>query len=331
MSSNARTKRKKMLWSGTLMGVLIILGIGIGLMPRLLQESPHPLESIAIATMPHSFTAYSVDVALEKGYFEKEGLDIKLKSYPNGASTLKAVSQGITNFGVSSETPFMHSALNGENIVALATMITAQNHLAVVARKDRGILKPEDLKGKTIGVTIGTNGEYFIDLVLLLNGILKNEIKTVHVEPAQMVEALMKGDVDAIATWNPQMYKAQKKLGTEGITFKAEGLYTPLFLLTARRDYATANPSITKRVLRALINAGTFIHDHPEDSRKLVAPYIQMDEALLKELSATYQFKVSLEQSLLVTLEKQSEWAIQRGLTPQTEVPNYLDYIDTGL
>jgi len=255
-------------------------------------------------------------------------LDVTLKaSYPNGKATLNAVVTGEIELGVSSETPFIHSVLNGDKINVFAIMITAENHLAIVARKDRGVLKAKDLTNKTIGVTLGSNGEYFMDTVLLLNGIPREKVKTVHVQPKQMFDVLMNGDVDAIATWNPQMTKARKELGEQGITFSAEDLYSPYFIIAAGQEYVHAKPDIIEKIVRSLIKASDYIQEFPDEARKIVAKHLKTDEALLKELSATYRFKILLDQSFLMTLENQSRWAMKKKLTDQTKLPNYYNFI----
>lgn len=307
--------------------LIVIAGMALWFIPKFLQKPVEPLEKVTLASGSLSFTGYSVFIALGKGYFQDQGLDVTLQTYPHGKATLNAVIEGEADLGSTSETPFMHAVLNGEKIYALATMLTAEKHLAIIARKDRGIVTAQDLKGKTIGVTLGTNGEYFLDTVLLFHGISREEIQTVDLKPGQMFDTLMNGGVDAIATWNPQMYQAQKALADQGRTFYAEGLYAPAFVIAARQEYVHTNPEIIKKVVRSLINATKFIHDQPEESRKIVAQYLKMDESLLAESSATYHFKISLDQAFLLTLENQSEWAIKHHLTDQTGIPNYLDFI----
>ncbi len=229
--------------------------------------------------------------------------------------------------GVSSETPFMHAVLSGRDLCTFVSMFSGEKHLAIVARRDRGILTAKDLEGRSIGVTLGTNGEYFLDTVLLLNGVSRADTQTVDLKPAEMFDSIVAGRVDAIATWNPQMYRARKTLGEAASVFYAEGLYTVSFLLSARREYARKNQRILEKAARALLKASEFIHSNPSESRETVAGYLGIDQSLLQELSAVYHFRPALDQSLLLTMEHQSKWAIAHRLTDRTEVPNYLDFL----
>ena len=306
---------------------IIATGIIIWSIKKSSEKPSMAIQDISIAAISPSFTGYTIYVALEKGYFRKEGLEVALKSFSSGKATLDALIKGKVDLATSSETPFMHAVLNGSKIYVLGTMITGEKHLAVVGRKDRGISSPKDLKGKIIGVTKGSNGEYFLDTVLLLNGVSRDKVKTVHVKPKQMFDALIKGELDAIATWNPQMTRARRELGDQATSIYAEGLYSPSFLIAARQDYAKANPEIIRRVIQSLVNASKFIYENPDQSRMIVAKYLGMDKSLLDELSATYRFKITLDQALLLTLENQAKWAIENKLSDQTKVPNYLDFI----
>lgn len=306
---------------------IIVIGISIWFTKESLRKPTKKLKEITISTTFASFVGYPFYVAYGKGYFKEEGIEIIFQNYPHGKANLNAVIEKKVNLGLSSETPFMYAVLNGEEICVIGSMVTAKNDLAVVAREDRGILIAKDLEGKTIGVTIGSNGEYFLELILLFHGVSLDAVNTVNLKPNQMVDSLLKGKVDAIATWNPQQYIARNALGNQGRTFYAEGLYAPLFLISARQEYVRQNPETIERVVRSLIKATQFIRDHPAESQKIVAQHIKLDKSLLSGLSATYNFKISLTQSLLITLENQTRWAIEKKLTEQPKVPNYLNFI----
>ena len=286
-----------------------------------------PIHTIRIAVMPYSFSDYTIYVAERKGYFLKNGIKTKNLFYPHGMATLQALVDGDAQLAVCSETPFMHTFLNGNKICALAITITGDKHLAVVARKDRGIHTPQDMKGKRIGVTIGSNGEYFLDMVLAFNNLTRKNIHVIDLTPENMVHALMTGEVDGVATWNPQKHEAEIALGEKGKTFNADGLYTRLFIVAATRAYAQDHPQVIKKIIVALDDATRFIDQTPEAANALVTTDIRADIDLLNHIVPAYRFRLSLDQSFLTTLENQTRWAMSSGRIPEKDIPNFLEAI----
>ena len=312
-------------------GLIILISvalIGINLSTHSPDKPIKPLHQINIATMPHSFSAYTIFLAEEKGYFKDQGLDVRLiKTFPHGMATLKALTTGEAQIAASSETPFINSILMGAKLYTIATTITADEHLAIIARKDSQILTPKDLNNKTIGVTMCSNGEYFLDMVLSLSGLSREQIQILNLKPSQMVEKLLAKEVDAIATWNPQKFEAIKALGQNAVSFNADNLYSPLFIVATTQAFAKTNPEIIKQILSALLSATQFINNNPDASNKSVARQIMTDANLLNELTATYHFKVSLDQSFLTTLENQAYWALARNHDYGKKMPNFLNFI----
>src|ERR1700721_861833 len=101
-------------------------------------------------------------VAKEKGFYKDAGLDVTIK--PGGPDV--APPQVIAGGGADAVVDWMPSALaSREKGVALVNISQTFKHsgLGLVFRKDTGIKKPEDLKGKTVGVWYGGNEYPFLN------------------------------------------------------------------------------------------------------------------------------------------------------------------------
>ena len=290
---------------------------------------PSKLTKVTIATADQPVGAI-LYVALANGYFEDEGLLAVPERRTSGKDALKAVIEGEADLCEVAETPVVFAVLKGTPVYTLATIASTGKNMAVVARKDRGISAPADLEGKKIGVTVGTNGEFFLSVFLVSPGAPSSPPEMVNVRPEEMHGALVDGKVDAVSTWNPHVIRLQKKLGDNAVTFTSEGLYTWAWNLAATREFVTGNPKVIEKALRAAVRAQKFIQERPTEARKIVAAHIGMDMALLEELWDAFHFRVSLEQWLLVSMENQAKWAIGRKLTDAKEVPNYLESVHFG-
>lgn len=312
---------------------LVILGLfaisSVACKPPQKQSGPREKITIAYSTAVNAILVY---IAFANGYFAEEGLDVTPQPYPFGKLALDAVLEGKADLATAADTPIVFAILNGKKITTTAVIQTANRDNAIVARRDRGISKPADLKGRKIGVTLGTNADFFAGAFLLVNGIDKGQAKIIDMKPDEMAAALDSGKVDAISTFNPTINLLKKGLGNKGVVFFGEDIYTEKFCLAAMQEYVKKNPEAIKKVLRALIKAEGFAQQNPEEARHKVADFIKINKALLDELWSVFTTRVVLDQALLIDLEAQTRWAFKNKLITRKDMPNYLDYIyDAGL
>jgi ABC-type nitrate/sulfonate/bicarbonate transport system substrate-binding protein len=290
------------------------------------QEASRSVEKITFAYQT-STSAVLAHIALQKKYFAAEGLNVTPRCESSGKAALDAVLEGEADFATVADTPIVFAITKGNKIYIIAEIQNSAKNEAIVAKQDRGITKPSDLRGKTIGVTEGTTGDFFLDSFFLVHGIDRQAVKIIDLKPEEMSNAFIQGRVDAVSTWNPLLKHLQKVLGDKGIVFFDENIYTELFCVVAKQEFAKKNPGVIKKVLKALIKAEAFVQQHPEEARKLIAQSTQTDESIVAEIWNSLDSRVSLDQSLLVSLDDQTRWAKKFRLTACTETPNYLDFI----
>lgn len=290
------------------------------------QEQPGPREKITIAyaTLPNVALMH---IALLKDYFTAEGLDITAQPHAFGKVALNAVFEGKADLATVAETPIVLAVTAGKPLSTLAVIQTSNKNEAIIARQAAGISQPSDLKGKNIGVTLGTTSDFFADSFIVAHGIDRQQVNIIDMKPDEMLDALIKEKVDAVSTWNPQLQILLKALGDKGKIFYGETIYTETYCLAAQQEFVKAHPEAVKKVMRALIKAESFAKQNPEESRRLVSEFIKIDKALLDEIWDDFDLKVTLDQSLLVTLEDETRWAIKNGLTTLQDTPNYLNFI----
>lgn len=278
------------------------------------------LEPVAIAVSRQPVSA-PVYVGHDKKFFEREGLTVRLQQYWTGKEALDAVVEGKADFSTVAETPVMFAAFNSEPVLIVATIADSDNYMKIVARKDRGIAAPRDLKGKTIGVSIGTNAQYFLDAYLTFHGVSHDRVATVPMKPEAMADALIKGSVDAAVSWEPHVAAQSNLLGGNAVVFENREIYQILWNLVGGRPYVLSHAETVGKLLRALLRAQEYIAGHQEEARTITAGYVGDAPFSL----ADFNFDLRLGQSLVLDLEEQSRWAIRRGLTRTQKLPNFLD------
>jgi NitT/TauT family transport system substrate-binding protein len=106
----------------------------------------------------------------------EESLDATPPPQAFGQRALNAVIEGKADLGTVADTPIMFAVMSGKKVAILAVIQTSNKNEAIVARLDRGIAKPSDLKGKTIGVSLGTASDFFAETILIVHGIDRKQV-----------------------------------------------------------------------------------------------------------------------------------------------------------
>lgn len=291
---------------------------------RSVAAGPGDRITLAYTVQPQSTL---VNVAAAKGFFAAEGLDVVPVIHSFGKACLQEVVNGKADFATVAETPFMFSVLKGEKITIIANIEASTMNNAVVARRDAGISEPADLRGKRVAFTPGTTSEVFMDAILLAIGLPRAGIHGVPMPPDEMERALVEGRVDAACTWNYPLATIKRRLGANGILIYDREVFTETFNIAAQQAFVRRNPAAVERLLRALIRAEGFVKEHPGEAQAIVAKATGTDPDLVREVWNSFRYRVLLDQTLLITLEDETRWAMNNNLADRKAMPDYRDNI----
>jgi NitT/TauT family transport system substrate-binding protein len=268
--------------------------------------------------------AASIYVAKAKGFWEEQGLDVELKPFTMGRLCMDAVLGGRADAGYMAETPPMLAAFKKQPIRLITAMESSNKNAKVLVRKDKGINKPSDLIGKQVACSYGTNGEYFMAAFLKAKGIDRKRLKVINLSPADMITAIVQGDVVAIFTWEPHLTKAKEILGNKSEFWLGGEIYREGFFVGVMEDYVKENPKVIEGILRGLIKADKFIKDNPDETIMITAPRVNMQPELLKNIWQWFDFRVSLEKYHLETMKGEGKWAMESGIAPKdAQMPDF--------
>ena len=304
--------------------LVVLVGLmGCQKTPRKAAGPPRKIR-VAYTWQPESTL---VHVAMAKGYFAEEGLETQPVMSTFGKAALQSLLDHKADFATVGETPIMFSALKGEPFRVIASFVSSNTNNGIVARRDAGIEKGADLKGKRIGFTPGTTSDFFLDSQLTALGLARQAIRPVALKPEEMREAIHAKTVDAACTWNYPLTEIRRDLGAAGILFVDRDIYTENFVIAVSKDLLQKEPETAQRFLQALIRAEAFVAQHRDEAQAIVATATKTDLGLVREVWDTFKLEVKLDQSLLITLEDETRWAMKHKLTDQTVMPDYRIFI----
>src|SRR4030095_1347411 len=129
------------------------------------------------AVIGNNFGHLPMFVGVDKGLFKKHGVDLKLKVVNTGTDMVNAMQKKEVQIGDMSVTTFLKARHDGSpfSVVGFimndATATSADEPLAIVARKESPIRSVEDLKGKRIGLAKGQTSDEYFKMVLSKRGL----------------------------------------------------------------------------------------------------------------------------------------------------------------
>jgi NitT/TauT family transport system substrate-binding protein len=316
-------------WMIAILAVFLVLAGIFGCTGNVGKSTPDRYEKITIAVTPWPASA-SIYVAQDKGYFQDEGLETTLRPYISGHLGLADLLSGKVDLAAAGDTPIARAVVEGRPVAVVATVSEIDRAILIVARKDRGVSKIDDLRGKKIGVVEGTTADFFLNVFLATSYIDENDVQVVNVAADKLVDALLNGDVDAAATWSPHTLVLLDKLGSDATILEDPTIYTMTWNIAVTRGFAREKARNIKKFLRAIIRANSFIGQHPDEVRTISAKHIGTDSPLYEGEWKDYHFAAVLDQSLILNLEDQARWMARREGDGERSMPNFLNFVSSA-
>jgi len=268
-------------------------------------------------------------VAQAKGYFAEHGLlNVTLIPHIGGHRALQAMFAGEADIATASDLPTMFHSFTRDDFSVLFTFVTSDHDVKVIARSDRGIRSAADFHSKTIGTTLHASSHFFLKSFLVYHQVNTDNINIINISPENMSKSLQNGSVDAVSTWEPFAYETAKALGNNAMAISyPQGLYKETFNAIAQNTYISNHKEILINITKSIDKAIDFIRHHEEESQAIVMNFFPNNTAFLSAVWKEFVFEISLDQSLIMTLENEARWAIKNDLVYEKIIPNYLHYI----
>jgi len=271
-----------------------------------------------------------ITIAQEKGFFAEEGLQVILKPYQFGKKAFEGMLAGESDVATMAEAPIMFQGFERNDFSVFATFTHSYNDSKVIARKDRGIIKASDLKGKIIGTVEKTTAHYFAYMFLVENRIDPATVNFKFYLAKDLVEAFKVGKVDAIIVFEPYAYGAQSALPGQTVNLLRSNLYRETFNLATMKIFAANRPETLKKILRSIDRASTYSKKHKEEAMAIIVKTRNFPKEAVAAVWDYYVFQLSLDNSMLTLLESEAKWAIKNRYVTAEVTPDYLDcyYLD---
>lgn len=309
--------------------IIALVGIVVVVNKQKLATPPER-KTITIADTRAISTAL-LPIAVEKKHFDKYGLDVKLLQVQTGDEALKAVVSKSADIALSAVTPYAFLAIDNPKMKIFVTVAESHDD-QIIARKDKGISKPSDLKGKKVGYAKTTVSELGLEKFLETNGLKKEDVQWINLKPLAMPAALLSGDIDAYSAWEPHLSNGLKMLGDKTIIFdEPKDTYTWQMNLIADESYIKDNKDTLEKLVKALIETEKFVADNKETSITIAANHVNIPVDTLNNIWSKFDFKINLRDDLTNIIKENLLWANDRRETKSDKLPDATNLVDKSI
>ena len=225
------------------------------------------LTKVKVAEVTHSVFYAPQYVAIEKGYFEDEGLDVELTLTSGADNVMAAVLSGDANIGLSGSEATIYVYNKGEkDYIKTFAQLTQKDGSFLISRKEIKNFTVNDLKGKyVIGGRQGGMPEMTLEYILKENGINPNKDLNIDtsIQFAAMAGSFIGGTGDFVTLFEP----LATQVVNEGYGYKVAQLGTltdnvPYTAYNARKSYINENKDIIEKFTKAIQRGLDFVNEN---------------------------------------------------------------------
>ncbi len=232
------------------------------------SESPHVSavpQEITIAQYGHVFLYLPLYVAKSKGYFQEQGLKVKLVSTGGDEKTFAAVASGSAQFGVADPVFTAIAREQGKGGKVIALLVNGVPFWGVTFKEELNTInEPSDFSGLRIATYPAPSTNYAVMSETLLNGTNKVDATIIQGAFGTLLAMLQSDKADiamelepiasiAVSNGGRVVYSAAKKFGDFAFTG-----------ITVTDEYLADNPNQVNAVVKAIAKAMAFIQNDYE-------------------------------------------------------------------
>lgn len=242
-------------------------------------------QTVRIAVGTVSIASLPTWVAKDSGYFTREGIQPELIYIRGGPQTISALVGGDVNFAQVYSGPILSSHLTGADTLIVAGLVNQPLFSVVTAP---GIDKPEDLRGKKVGIsTYGSATDLVLRLALKKWGLkADSEVSILQMRGVpEIFPALVSGSIQA-GVLSPPTNMTAVKAGFKELSYLPQlGISFQHTCLATTRRYVDKNRAATLKLLKAYVAAIDRIKTDKPYAKKVLSKYMQTTDPEVLEYS----------------------------------------------
>jgi len=211
-------------------------------------------------------------MAAEKGFYAEEGLKANLEAFSFEDTSIDSVVKGDASFGITSASELVLARLQGKPLKAIGVIFKINPDCAY-SLKERGIEKPQDFMGKTVGIEPGVSGEVSYSVMMNRLGLDRTKVNEMYIgyDATELLNGTTDVSLGYIINEPHQAIEAGKDINI--ILFADYGVNMYADVLFATEDTINNNPELVEKFLRATLNGWQYAIENEDETVDVILKY----------------------------------------------------------
>ena len=271
------------------------------------------------------------DIADQKGFFKKEGANVKLTWFPVYTDSLNAFAAGQVDANCQTWGDSMGPLAQGLKMKAVLVNDNSAGNDAMIAQP--GINSVKDLKGKKVATELGTVDHFLMLKALEANGMTEKDVQFTNIKVQDCPAAMLSKRVDAAVVWEPSLTKILTDVkGSKKIFSSLDVPGAIPDLLTIKSEIVEKRPADVQKIVNAWYEAIDWWKKNPDEAVKIMAKRTDTPiadyQSFVKgtRIFSASQSLAAMQKSAAPTSLYNSGESVAKFLVAADQVPKVPDY-----
>lgn len=222
---------------------------------------------IRLAVQPGvAVTEVSQYTGILDDYLAEKGIELEYVEFMSGPAMIEAMTSGDVDIAILGNLPLFTGVSNGLDLKAIyLTLLTEKGLNGIIAAPGSGIESVADLKGKNVGVPVGTAAHLALELILNTADLTLDDVNLINIASADIGTSLANNYIDAAALWETHLTKAILRSGGTLIATSKSVMEDQTFAVAAE-SFLNDNPEAAQYFVAGLIQVEDYMIAYPEES-----------------------------------------------------------------
>jgi NitT/TauT family transport system substrate-binding protein len=219
-------------------------------------------------------------VALEKGYYKAEGLDVQLSEGNGAQNVLKALAAGSEKFGYGPAVAAAQAVSQGLPVKVVALYQTSAP-MGVIAFLDTPLKDPKDLEGKRLAISVGETFGDMIRPFTRINNVDLSKVQLIQMDASARTIQFLTRKIDVMSVYlSNELPQIEKRAGVKFNVIKVTdfGLNVLGSSMYVSNAFAEQNPDTVRKLLRATARGYRDAMADPKEAAKIMAKHMMVPE-----------------------------------------------------